>query len=99
MSNQELFKSIEKVVEQMAGQNDSIDQVLDKIVEHVSSQPGANERSDWEEIMKTAESLIVGDLTYGSFATGLDVATPNMTGNSNSTNPNRELQSKSQRNS
>ena len=44
MSNQELFKSIEKVVEQMAGQNDSIDQVLDKIVEHVSSQPGANER-------------------------------------------------------
>ena len=95
MSNSELFKSIQTVVEQMAGQNDSVDKILDKIVEHVSSQPGANERSDWEEIVKTAESLVVGDLTFGSFANCFEVAIPNMNAN-NCKNAKSETEASSQ---
>lgn len=72
MSNPELFESLRNAVEQLANQNESIDEVLDKIVEHVSNQPGANNRSDWEEIVKTAESLIVGDLTFGTMGPAAD---------------------------
>lgn len=72
MTNPTVFDSIQKAVKKLAKQNDSVDQVIDDIVEHVSSLPGANHRSDWEEIIKTAENLIVGDLTFGSMMTERD---------------------------
>lgn len=58
-------QNIEPLVESLAQQNKTVSRTVDGIVEVVSSLPGARQRSDWSEIQKTSELIVVQDLVFG----------------------------------
>ena len=43
------------LAEQLALQNQIVDQTMDSLLDHVTQSPDAEQRSDWDEICKTAE--------------------------------------------
>jgi hypothetical protein len=58
-------KKIDHAVEAIAKQNVAVNRAIDGMVEHVSSQKDADLRSDWEEIQRTSEMIVVQDLVFG----------------------------------
>ena len=61
----------ERLVESVAQQNKIVGRSIDSIVENIASQPGAESRSDWNEICITAELVLVQDLLLGDADQGL----------------------------
>lgn len=67
------------LAEKLAAQNDIVSRTMEEIVENVVSDPNIEDRSDWEEICKMLETIVVGDLTLGS-DTRRDVPKPKSIG-------------------
>lgn len=59
-------KAIERVVENLAQENNCVSRSVDGLVEYVSSQCDADLRSDWQEIQKTTELILFQDLVFGN---------------------------------
>ncbi len=61
---------IDRAVESLAKQNNSISRSVDGIVETTSNQIDTELRSDWEEIQKTTELILLQDLVFGHDCAG-----------------------------
>lgn len=69
-------KTIERVVDNLVQENNCVSRSVDGLVEYVSSQCDADLRSDWTEIQKTTELILLQDLVFGD--DGTDETSPTL---------------------
>ena len=58
-------KTLESKIENLAQENKCVSRSVDGLVEYVSSQNDADLRSDWPEIQKTTDLILLQDLVFG----------------------------------
>lgn len=58
-------QKLEHLVDSLSKQNKSVSDAVDGMIEYVTTSPDADLRSDWSELQKTTELIVVQDLVFG----------------------------------